>query len=447
MRLPLLIVACCSSLLALTSCSNRDTDADATAPASSTSAATREPTAAVATRAASSPSTTVPPAGSPVAGTIAHDGTRTMELIRRLSVDIGPRVSGTEGEEKAVDLIATEFKNLGYDVEVQDFQFESGGFAEESVSINGVGYASRRFNGSGSGAASAAGMYVGLADAAGLAGKTLAGMIAVADRGTLTFTEKYTAVKAAGAIGLVIINSQDGLIAGRIDPAATIPVIGIGREDGAAFKAAVAAGSTIDIKVDAFKAKNVLAKADPATSCRVLVGGHHDSVPNTPGATDNASGAAMVLELARAFAVDGLDRGLCFATFGAEESGLYGSAYLASLLKARNDLPDVYLNLDVTGTGKEIEVIGTQRLIDEALDIADDLRINAVDADVPAGTSSDHASFEKAGVDVVYLATDDYSKIHTPADTIDTINADLLEDTGDLAYALIVDFLKQFARG
>ncbi len=439
-----MIAVTASLALLLTACSNRDN------PSPTPAATNTEVSSPTVTTPANNSSVLVTPTpGAPTAveGAAEHDGARTLDLLRQLSVDIGTRVSGTSGEDKAVDFIAAQFARLGYSVEVTSFEFDSGGFSDEGVLLDGKAYDGRRFNGSGSAEVSAPGAYVGLADAAGLAGKDLTGKIAVADRGTLTFTAKAQAVEKAGAVGLVIINNEPGLIAGRLEPASPIPVVGIGFEDGPAFKSAITEGKRISLAVAKFTAKNVLAKPAANTTCDILVGGHHDSVPGTPGATDNASGTATVLELARAFAVGGLEPGLCFATFGAEESGLHGSEFLAEQLDDSGDLPRIYVNLDVTGTGTQIDVVGTRDLVDRAVDLADSLDINAVSSTVPAGTSSDHASFQRVGVDVVYFASDDYSKIHTPSDTLATIDAVLLDDTGDLAYAFILSQLRPVAQG
>jgi Zn-dependent M28 family amino/carboxypeptidase len=67
-------------------------------------------------------------------------------------------------------------------------------------------------------------------------------------------------------------------------------------------------------------------------------------------------------------------------------------------------------------------------------------------AQTAAGTSSDHASFISAGIPAVFIASDDYSKIHTPQDAIGIIDPKLLEDAGDLAYEVIASTLKQVAR-
>ena len=145
--------------------------------------------------------------------------------------------------------------------------------------------------------------------------------------------------------------------------------------------------------------------------------------------------------------VDGLDEGLCFVTFGAEESGLHGSTYLANQLRDDLALPSVYVNLDVTGTGDAIEAIGDAILAEEAVEVAESLGMTARATSEPAGTSSDHASFRRVGVPVIFFASDDFSTIHTPGDSIETFNTQLLDDIGDLAYELITDYVERFARG
>jgi len=69
----------------------------------------------------------------------------------------------------------------------------------------------------------------------------------------------------------------------------------------------------------------------------VIVGGHYDSTSQSPtssapGAEDNASGAAAVLEMVRAFATQPPPSTVIFIFFSGEEQGLYGSTYHASLV-------------------------------------------------------------------------------------------------------------------
>ena len=67
----------------------------------------------------------------------------------------------------------------------------------------------------------------------------------------------------------------------------------------------------------------------------VLVGAHHDSVRDSPGADDNASGVAALLELARVLASSRFRRTIVLAAFDLEEIGLLGSAALVPMLTQR----------------------------------------------------------------------------------------------------------------
>ncbi|OOR32145.1 aminopeptidase, partial [Bacillus cereus] len=77
---------------------------------------------------------------------------------------------------------------------------------------------------------------------------------------------------------------------------------------------------------------NVIATKKPtfkkkATNDIIVLGSHLDSVAAAPGANDNASGTAMMLELARVLKKLPTDTEIRFTTFGAEEPGLLGSRY------------------------------------------------------------------------------------------------------------------------
>ena len=57
----------------------------------------------------------------------------------------------------------------------------------------------------------------------------------------------------------------------------------------------------------------------------IVVGAHYDTTPDLPGASDNAGGVGVVMELARLYAERGSKRTLRFVAWGAEEGGLIGS--------------------------------------------------------------------------------------------------------------------------
>lgn len=78
----------------------------------------------------------------------------------------------------------------------------------------------------------------------------------------------------------------------------------------------------------------------------VLVGAHYDHVPGCPGADDNASGTAAVLELARVLAGVPAERTLRVACWDQEEWGLVGSRDWAKRARARGDEILLYVNFD-----------------------------------------------------------------------------------------------------
>lgn len=434
-------------IVAVSACNTGGNDTEPLAPAATEiqgrSAPTKPavaPTATVAARTSDAPST--------AAGPTEHEGKRTIAHIEKLAGEIGARVSGTRGETLAAEYIAAQFRTSGYSVEIVPFEFEDNPFRAGTVKLGAAEISAMVMSGSGTGSVSGKAIYVGLADEAGIARQDLKGAIAIADRGTLNFSVKYTNVKAAGAIGLIVLNNTDGLFPGNLTRIADFPVVGVAGEDRERFRKAATDRISISVDVAAKStAVNVVARPFAGAQCDIVVGGHHDTVPGVPGATDNASGAAMTIELARALAADGLDKGVCFVTFGGEESGLNGSQAFVERARAKGGLPRYMINLDVVATGKTIELIGDRELQVRAEAIGAKQGAPVRLASEPANSSSDHASFRSAGVPAIFLAGDDYSMIHTPGDNLTVVVPSTVEAIGDLALALIKELELQVARG
>ena len=396
---------------------------------------------------AASPTPTERPA---ISGPDDHDGERALSYLKALADGVGPRVAGSAAEQQAAGYVAGQLRADGYDVELMRFDYTGDRFRAGSVVIGSTTYEALALDGSSGGSVSGEAIFVGLADAAGIGGRSLNAKIAVADRGATTFAEKYDTVKAFGAAGLVILNNTAGQVNGRARQGGSIPVLSISGEDATAVRDAAQAGQRFAITApdsNTTTATNVIARPKAGAECRLLVAGHFDTVAAAPGANDNASGVANVLELARAEAVGGPKDGLCFAAWSGEESGLFGSAAFVERAKATNTLPGLYLNLDVTGIGKGIEIIGDSEAAARALEIAGQEGVTAQRIQLPANTGSDHLSFEAAGVPVVYLSSGEFDTIHSPLDVSRDIDAAELDRIGDLALALIRDRLPQVARG
>lgn len=441
---PLLLLVPLVALFAA-SCSGKSEGADVRGPADSASPTTTGLDVAGGSTPGTSPAV---PTGH-AEGPAEHEAERALAHVIALSKE--PRVSGTPGEARAAEYVAGQFRSSGYAVEVMEFEFDGDRFRAGEVTYDGRTIEALTLAGSPGGSVSAPAVYVGLADEAGIAGRDLAGKIAVADRGVLNFGVKYENVKAAGAIGLIVVNNRPGSFSGNLATGASIPVVGVSQEDGAGVIAAAKAGRDVGLTapptVGLTKALNVLARPATGARCQVLVGGHFDSVPSAPGANDNASGTANVIEIARALAADGIDDGVCFAAFGAEESGLYGSKALVERLRAENALPRYMVNLDVTGIGTQVEVIGEGPLAQAALALAAGAGIPAIPSRLPPNTGSDHTSFIDAGVSTVFFTSGEFSTIHSPQDVAGDISSAMLDHVGDLALLVVKDLLAEVAQG
>jgi hypothetical protein len=156
------------------------------------------------------------------------------------------------------------------------------------------------------------------------------------------------------------------------------------------------------------------------------------------GADDNASGTAVVIALAQAFAkAGGAPRTLVFAAFGAEEMGLLGSAHYVKHPPVPLDRTALMINLDMVGRMRDGKIyVG-------GVDSGSGLRAVVGEAGRDAGITvemrgdpfapSDHTSFYTAGRPVLFLFTGAHADYHRPTDTWDKINADGLRSAAALA--------------
>ena len=147
-----------------------------------------------------------------------------------------------------------------------------------------------------------------------------------------------------------------------------------------------------------------------------------------PGADDNASGTAVVVGLARAFAAAGpLDRTLVFALFGAEEIGLVGSGHYVRQPTVPIDRTVAMLNFDMVGRlgdGK-LTVGGVESgrgLRDIVAEAARALAVGVNLRDSPFGPS-DHTRFYDAGTPALFFHTGTHADYHRPGDTADKLDA------------------------
>jgi len=206
--------------------------------------------------------------------------------------------------------------------------------------------------------------------------------------------------------------------------------------------------TTIDIDVavekdlaTGFNIVGVIPGADPALAEQyVVVGAHYDhlgiggpesTTPDRygeihPGADDNASGVAAVLEIARRMAAEPPARSVIITLFSAEELGLLGSSALVRNGAVPVEAMHSMVNLDMIGHLRD------GRLIVGGVDSAEELagiveapaaaHGLALDSDLSGLGGSDHMNFMREGVPALFLNTGAFNGYHSPDDVAAGVN-------------------------
>jgi acetylornithine deacetylase/succinyl-diaminopimelate desuccinylase-like protein len=203
----------------------------------------------------------------------------------------------------------------------------------------------------------------------------------------------------------------------------------------------VPAGDSWGVPVRAGRSTNVIATGwefDPAAP-HVVIGAHLDTVAVAPGAEDNASGVAVLLELARVLAGRGQ---VVLVAFGGEEPRgpgdlhHFGSkAYVARLGDDGRNLRAM-VSLDRVGVGTDVplsSVEGTPpALRDRLARVAGELGIRTV---VGTDSASDHESFADAGFLAARIGSTPYAGYHSAADVPAVVSPAQLRRVGRIVIA------------
>lgn len=196
----------------------------------------------------------------------------------------------------------------------------------------------------------------------------------------------------------------------------------------------------------------------------VLVGAHYDTAPGTPGADDNASGIAVLLELARHVVAYPPQRPIWFVAFDMEEYGLLGSQAYAAELRSRGQSLRLMLSLEMLGycdrtphsqrypspvlrpfypnTGDFVALIGNLTAIPDLIGLKQCLQQAGTQGQwlpvpqqgkwIPATRLSDHAPFWDQGyravmvTDTAFLRNPHY---HKASDVLATLDLTFMTQT------------------
>ncbi|MBV9079752.1 MAG: M28 family peptidase [Elusimicrobia bacterium] len=213
--------------------------------------------------------------------------------------------------------------------------------------------------------------------------------------------------------------------------------------------------------VDDVAYENVLASFGPAEGDALVIGAHYDAVPGSPGADDNASGVAVLLEIARRLNALSLSRPVILAGYSLEESafstGDMGSIRHAQKLHSDRAGARLMISLEMLGfftdrpasqgapdprvaarypnAGNFLMIVGRPedaewtRLLEERLRQASTLPFFSINAprEVPGIDLSDHRNFWDAGFPAVMITDTAFYRnphYHMPTDTADTLDYD-----------------------
>ena len=389
-----------------------------------------------------SPTATLSPTAASSASAVASlvDGDQAYRHLLVLAEGIGSRPAGTSAERQAAQYISQQLTTYGYQTQVQDFSFEY--YVEETPALEVVPPTPLSLNPhalrlSAGGEVTAELVPAGLGRPQDFPLEGLKGRIALIERGELSFSDKVTNAAAAGAAAVVIYNNVEGPLRGDLQEESTIPALSLSQAEGLQLQALLAEGPlTVHLFAQSTQetrtSQNVIARS-PQDDCQFIVGAHYDSVAAGPGANDNASGSATLLEMARVLDLRGQEEGVCFVAFGAEEVGLFGSRhFLATLASQGRPVPQAMINLDMVGVGAEWQLMGSPDLVEKIDEGAAALGLDPVPTEPRLNT--DHLSFMEAGIPAILIHRFEDPRYHTESDRAEFVEPQLLEEAAKLAF-------------
>ena len=192
----------------------------------------------------------------------------------------------------------------------------------------------------------------------------------------------------------------------------------------------------------------------------IVIGAHYDTVPGSPGADDNATGVAVLLELARDIASGPLKYPVQLVAFDMEEYGYLGSSHHAAKYKQQQKSIRLMISLEMLGycnhnpnsqsypaglkyfypnSGNFIALIGTLRTVPDLINFSGKIRKSGQPCEwlpvpnrgliVPDTRRSDHVPFWDNGYPAI-MVTDTANMrnphYHQASDRIETLDLDFL---------------------
>jgi Peptidase family M28 len=169
-----------------------------------------------------------------------------------------------------------------------------------------------------------------------------------------------------------------------------------------------------------------------------------------PGADDNASGVAMMLEVARSIVAGPVPprRSMMFIGFDLEEIGLYGSRYFVAHSPVPLDKVALFVTADMIGRelagvcDSNVFVLGTEnapglRPWIDAASTGRPLAVGLLGADLLVLNRSDYGPFRTRSIPFLFFTTGENPRYHKPDDTAETLNYPKLTSISQMIYQVV----------
>jgi hypothetical protein len=377
------------------------------------------------------------------------DSANSVQTIRHLAVDIGPRRSGTPQEREGAEYLKSILDGLGFQTQIYSFPITGNRAVAQISSPNATlpngphwQFSSSTFGVQTGTANPVSGevVYAGTGATAADFPANSAGKIVLMDQGanTAARTTQVNNAISAGAIAVILASTtiSNGIPAAppttvTLSASVNMPVMGAGRSHLDWMKGLLAAGPlqltlTTANYINPMRSVVVgrrfaVGDSTGTNAPIVMVGAHIDSVLGAPGAHDDASGNGVSMEIARVVSKLPLDKEIRIGGFGGEEDGLTGSrAYVATLPAEERARFVGEWQMDMVGTPYEPAKLWaltpdgrSNFVVDEAYSAADRSGFTGLQ-NCKLG-QSDHQAFFDVGIPSALFIWLDYNNPVPPA--------------------------------
>jgi aminopeptidase YwaD len=284
---------------------------------------------------------------------LSFSGEKAFGYMKKLAVEIGSRPSGTEAERKSAQWILSEFKRMGFDARIEEFDAFTGKVVAQKLEVlkpykAEIACEVMPLSGS-TGAKGVVGdlIYLDSYDEEYITGE-VKGKIILTSGPPADRDRAFSQLKKFKPAGMIVIESTPKAMAKNLWGSPTfrkkyveIPMVRVTFEDGLKLVKSGAKRMRLVAVTEEkiIKSQNVVAEIKGTLRPEevIIVGGHYDTVLEVSGAGDNAGGTAITLELASVFKKRGTKRTMRFVAWGCEELGLLGSREYAKRLREASE--------------------------------------------------------------------------------------------------------------